>query len=65
MNFIGRFESLEDDFKKVSKMIGVQMLLPYVNAFDRKHYRTYFGPGDVEKVRRIYKRDLEHFGYDF
>lgn len=65
VNFIGRFESLEDDFKKVSKMIGVQMSLPHVNAFNRRHYRTYYGPGDVEKVRRMYKRDLEHFGYDF
>ena len=47
------------------RAIRVQMLLPHVNTFDRRHYRMYYGPGNVEKVRRMYKRYLDHFGYDF
>jgi hypothetical protein len=65
VHFIGRFESLQADFKRVSDAIGVQMELPHSNAFERRHYREYYSPGDVDKVRRMYKRDLKFFGYDF
>jgi chondroitin 4-sulfotransferase 11 len=65
VHFIGRFESLQADFKRVSDAIGVQMELPHSNAFERRHYREYYRPRDVEKVRRMYKRDLKFFDYDF
>jgi chondroitin 4-sulfotransferase 11 len=65
VHFIGRFESLQADFKRISDAIGVQLVLPHSNAYERKHYREYYSPGDVEKVRRMYKRDLKFFGYDF
>lgn len=65
VNLMGRFECLEADFKRVSDAIGVQLVLPHSNAFGRRHYRDYYSPADVEKVRRMYKRDLDYFGYDF
>lgn len=65
VNFIGRFESLKGDFRKMSEAIGVKLELPYSNAFDRDHYREYYGAADVEKVKQMYKRDLDYFGYDF
>jgi chondroitin 4-sulfotransferase 11 len=65
LNFIGRFECLEADFRRASDAIGVKLVLPHSNAFERGHYRDYYGPVETEKVRRLYKRDLDHFGYDF
>ena len=64
-DFIGRFEYLETDFRRLSEEIGVHLALPHTNAFARRHYREYYTPVDVEKVRKLYKRDLDHFGYDF
>lgn len=64
-DFIGRFEYLETDFRRLSDEIGVHLALPHTNAFARRHYREYYTPVDIEKVRKLYKRDLDHFGYDF
>lgn len=65
VDFIGRFERLEQDFRHVCNCIGADLALPHLNRFDHRHYREYYNAGDVEKVRRLCQRDLDFFGYEF
>jgi hypothetical protein len=65
MDFIGRFENLEDDFDRICDRIGMKLKLPHSNAFERRHYREYYTSEDVLKVKSMYRRDLEYFKYEF
>jgi hypothetical protein len=66
VDFIGRFEKIEEDYKKACKIIGVDLDLPHENKFDHRPYRDYYkNEKDIEKVRLMYKRDIEFFNYEF
>jgi hypothetical protein len=64
-NFIGRFENLDVDFKRVSDSLGVKISLPHLNSYQRGKYRDYYNDYDIQKVRLMYHRDIDFFGYNF
>ena len=69
VDFVGRYENLAQDFYEVVGTIGVPlMILPKRNITkDKVHdsYRECYSPTSRHLVERKYKRDLEHFGYEF
>jgi len=74
VNFIGKFENLQKDWKRVCKFIDVSLItLPHVNATKRnRNYKDYYklpnGKYDfdaIEKVRELNYKDIEEFGYTF
>lgn len=66
VDFIGRFESLQADFSHVLHAVGVaDITLPTLNKFEHDDYRNYYTTTDVDKVAKLYKRDIEFFGYKF
>ena len=66
VDFIGRFERLGEDYKKITRTIGVNLDLPHENKFDHRPYREYYeNEKDIEKVYLMYKRDIDFFGYEF
>jgi len=63
VDFVGRFETLRDDFAAVCQKIGVTAELPYkASQFD---YRAFYGPKLRGFVTEKYSRDIEAFGYAF
>lgn len=66
MDFIGKFENLENDFRQIMEKIGVKdYSLLHLNKFEHGDYRNYYTDEDIEKVYKIYKRDIEYFNYKF
>ena len=65
VDFIGRYERLEDDFRKICRIISIRKSLPHRNATRHAHYREYYNAESIEIVRKRYSRDIEYFGYDF
>jgi len=66
LDFIGRFENLEEDFSKVCVALGIKNdKLPHVNKSPHRSYRTYYDKDGLIKVKRFYKRDIEYFNYKF
>jgi len=65
MDFIGRFENLEDDVAQLSVRIGAELKLPHLLASKHEHYRDYYSRALREKVRERYLRDINMFGYAF
>jgi len=68
LDFIGRFESFNQDFLYVRKQIGVSDDTPQLQKMNASRHDPYQGYYD-DKLRRMvarkYARDLEIFNYDF
>ncbi|MCP4702035.1 MAG: sulfotransferase family protein [Gammaproteobacteria bacterium] len=65
VDFIGRFESLAEDFHKACKAIGVQASLPQLNRTQHKNYYDYYDKYTKKLVAEHFKDDIELFGYRF
>ncbi len=66
VDFIGRFERLQEDFDRVAARRGLGRIeLPRVNASRHSDYADYYTAAMAETVRRHYARDIEAFGYRF
>jgi len=66
VDFIGRFESLEDDFKKMCERAGLpEITLGKFNSSKHDTYRQYYTDETRDIISARFKRDLEEFDYAF
>jgi len=66
MDFIGRFESLQQDFDTVRRRLGFPSLqLRQVNASKHGHYTTYYDDETCRAVEQAFQKDISYFGYRF
>tara|TARA_R100001163_G_scaffold55763_1_gene43312 strand:- start:4636 stop:5208 length:573 start_codon:yes stop_codon:yes gene_type:complete len=65
MDFVGRYENLREDFKKVEKDLGLPHVnLPVTRVQDHPPYQGLYDEETKRIVRRVYKDDFETFGYE-
>lgn len=65
MDFIGRYENLNNDIKKLSEIIGHNIVLPHLNKTNHSEYQTYYDAESKDIVSIWHKKDIESFGYKF
>lgn len=66
IDFIGRFENLEEDFKIICKNIGAEYRgLPHKNKSNRGNYKDYYDERTKEMIYEIYKKEIDYLGYEF
>ena len=70
IDFVGRFEKLQEDFNKVMKMYGsafhdVPIELPKVNKTNHKPYWEEYDSESRDIVAKCYAKDIDCFGYKF
>jgi hypothetical protein len=65
LDLICKFENLEDDFEKVTQVIGCSSLLPHLNPSKRANYQDFYDSETKKIVEEWFKQDLELFGYQF
>jgi hypothetical protein len=66
MDFVGRFEHLQEDFDDVCDRLGLDRIaLPHLNRSEHKPYWQYYNRHTMALVAKTYRRDIEQFGYDF
>ena len=65
MDFIGKFESINEDFQHIKSVIGLDTILPHLNASIRTNYQEYYDDETRTIVARWFREDIEEFGYSF
>lgn len=66
VDFVGRFENIEEDFNKICKHLNVDFNLLHENRSGKPvDYRTVYDDTMKEMVADWHARDLEEFGYSF
>ena len=66
VDFVGRYENLQEDFQKVCAKLGItEEVLPHLNRSDRRDYREYYNQRTENLILEHFQEDIEMFGYDF
>ena len=67
LDFVGRFENLQDDFNTVLQKINFQgdTILPTKHKTDHLSYRDFYDEQTKDIVEQLYKKDIETFNYEF
>jgi chondroitin 4-sulfotransferase 11 len=65
VDFVGRFENLEADFKKISDKVRPGAVLRHLHKAPHAPYQRYYSDYTAEVVGRLYFDDVSVFGYSF
>jgi len=66
VDFIGRFENINEDFGVVCKKIGIPSVnLPLLNTSHHQPYWEYYDDESQEMIARKYNREISYFNYTF
>ena len=66
MDFIGKFENLNEDYLKVCKILDFEpQELHHLKKSNRKPYKEYYTDKTKKTIEVLYATDIQHFGYEF
>jgi len=67
LNFIGRFENLDADFKKVCQSLNIQNsnLPRLLITPDKAHYTEFYDHKTKDLVRQLFKAEIDFFNFKF
>lgn len=63
IDFIGRFEQIEVDFRQVAKQLSLDVELPKLNTTPQKHQTGEITEELAEKIYSVYEEDFLSFNY--
>lgn len=64
VGFIGRFETLREDFGRVCRILGVEAELRHENASEHPHWTDIYTDAMLLRVNDLYAQDFKRFGYE-
>ena len=66
LDFLIKFENIDEDFKKVCDLIGVKNdLLPRRNKSDRAEYKSYYDEELKQLIEKKFSKEIEYGNYSF
>lgn len=65
VNFIGRFENLENDFQKICSHLDISAKLPRLKVSNTVPYQNYYSDFSKKLVAETYAEDIDIFEYTF
>lgn len=64
MNFIGKFETINEDFNLICRELGINVSLPHINKReDDKKYLSYYSSKSIDMIFDAYNEDILTFKY--
>lgn len=65
IDYVGKYETIEDDFAFICKHLKVDAALPHHNRSQHDSYRTYYTEATKAFVERKFYQDIKAFHYSF
>jgi hypothetical protein len=66
LDFIGRFENLQDDFHSIAEKVGMPPnTLPHELKSNKEDYRDHYSATEREIVGQFYQKEIALFNYRF
>jgi hypothetical protein len=65
VDFIGRLETINDDFSLICNNLGISASLPKVNVSNILPYQEFYDSEDRELVAKVFAKDINLLGYSF
>ncbi len=67
VDFIGKFDNLQDDWKFIAKRLGVSSELPHKqkDPIRKKHYTEYYSKKTKDIIEDRFRIDIDYFEYKF
>ena len=67
MDFIGRHETIDQDFSRICKIIGADLKLEHYinNRTNHSHSSEYYNGNTRDMVAKWFAKDIEEFSYKF
>jgi hypothetical protein len=66
VDYWGKYEELDKTWKLICKKINQNIMLPWLNkSNDKCEYKSYYTEKSMNKVKALYKKDIELFDYVF
>jgi hypothetical protein len=63
VDFVGRFENLNEDIRKVQQVIGISFKVPHLNATARQAYQDCLTASPMQRITECWAKDFRVFGY--
>ena len=65
VDFVGRYETIAEDFEVICDRIGISASLPHKNPSNHRPYRNYYDAELARMVAEHYREDIEYFNYKY
>lgn len=66
VDYWGKYENLNESWKIVCHKLGKDIQLPWLNQSNsKKEFKSFYTRPAIEKVRKLYQKDIQLFGYKF
>ena len=67
VDFVGRFEYIEEDFQKVCEKLDIEATLGYQTRTKTTHkpYQSVYTNEMIDVVATVFAKDVEYFGHEF
>ncbi len=66
LDFIGRFENLQDDFNIVCNELNIDdTILPKLLFRQYDHYTNHYTPETIDFINKNYKKEIDYFKFEF
>lgn len=65
VDFIGRYETLAEDFARLCNLLQIKASLPHLNKSQHRDYSSYYNDHSRQLVAEHFKDDIALFGYHF
>ena len=64
-DFVGHFERFSEDFKSVSRILGLNCELAHLNRSNHQSYREYYTDEMKSIIEEVFEQEILHFEYAF
>lgn len=65
IDIVIKLEEFNKNLYMIEELFNKKIILPHTNKSNRQHYKNYYNKNTKSIVEKLFKEDLETFGYEF